>query len=209
MERPKDHSSSKTFLAAAAHWPVKWVVLLAVTLLISGLDQWSKHWAEVDLRREPGARVTIVEDYLAFSYVQNPGAAWGFLARANESFRKPFFFSISIAAMIFILFIHSRLEPGQYFLLWALSLVMGGAVGNFVDRFRYNYVVDFIEFHVRDRFKWPTFNVADMAITAGVILLFLEMFIAPLILRRRKAASSAAMDGATATSPEDEDQRNE
>ena len=69
----------------------------------------------------------------------------------------------------------------------ALALVMGGAVGNFVDRMRYNYVVDFIDFRVGHRFKWPTFNVADMAITVGVILLFAEMSSWLRLGRRRRA----------------------
>jgi signal peptidase II len=170
----------------------KWAVLLLVTLVSAGLDQWTKHWAHTQLRFQPGGRITIVENYMAFSYVRNPGAAWGFLARADESFRKPFFTIINLLAMAFILYIHSRLEPKQRLLLFALSLVMSGAVGNFIDRLRFNYVVDFIKVHLRDRFEWPTFNVADIAITVGVILLFAEMFISPYLERKRQQSPTVA-----------------
>jgi len=171
--------------AARAFARAKWIVLLAVTLAVVGLDQWSKHWAQGPLRDQHAGRLTVIEGYLDFAYVRNPGAAWGFLARSPESFRQPFFVVISLAAMLFILYIHWRLEPGQRALLLALSLVLGGAVGNFIDRVRFRYVVDFIEAHLRFRYKWPTFNVADIAITLGVMLLVGEMLFGPWWRRRR------------------------
>jgi signal peptidase II len=172
-------------------WRGKWLALAIITVVCVGLDQGTKHWAQTDLQHRLTRRVTLVEGYLALSYVRNPGAAWGFLARANKSFRRPFFIGISIIAMLFILYLFRKLEPGQHLMMTALSLVMGGAIGNFIDRIRFNYVVDFIDFHIQRRFKWPTFNVADIAITIGVLLLFLEMFILPRVRRRRQRAASA------------------
>jgi len=166
-------------------WRGKWLALPIIVLICCGVDQWSKHWAQHDLQHRPGRRVTVVDGYLAMSYVRNPGAAWGFLARTHEDFRRPFFIGISLVAMFFILYLFRRLEPGQRMMMIALSLVMGGAVGNFIDRLRYNYVVDFIDFHIRRSFKWPTFNVADIAITVGVVLLFFEMFVLPRLRRPR------------------------
>lgn len=171
----------------------RWLVLVLVVLVIAGLDQWSKHWADQSLRLNHGGRITVLDDYFAFSYVRNPGAAWGFLARADERFRQPFFVGVSVLAMVFIFFLHRRLEPGQYWTLAALSLVMGGAVGNFIDRLRFRYVIDFIELHFRHRYRWPTFNVADIAITAGVLLLFLEMFLGPWLRRRRARESQSVV----------------
>jgi signal peptidase II len=156
-------------------WRGKWLALAIITVVCVGLDQGTKHWAQTDLQHRLTRRVTLVEGYLALSYVRNPGAAWGFLARANK----------------FILYLFRKLEPGQHLMMTALSLVMGGAIGNFIDRIRFNYVVDFIDFHIQRRFKWPTFNVADIAITIGVLLLFLEMFILPRVRRRRQRAASA------------------
>lgn len=176
--------------AARAFARTKWVVLLAVVLVVVAADQLTKHWAHEELQRQPGGRITVIEGYAAFAYIRNPGAAWGFLARAKESFRQPFFLSISVLAMLFILYIHWRLEPGQLLLLVALSLVMGGAIGNFIDRLRFNFVVDFIKVHYRHRYEWPTFNVADIAITVGVILLFAEMLLGPYLRRRRLRAAA-------------------
>lgn len=158
---------------------VKWLVLLLVTLFVAITDQASKKWADTDLFNRPQRRVMLIEGYLDFSYVRNPGAAWGFLAHADESFRKPFFAIVSVVAMAFILYLFVRLKPGQHFLLAALSLVLGGAVGNFIDRLYHDYVIDFIHAHWHDRFHWPTFNVADIAITIGVILLLAEMIWGP------------------------------
>lgn len=164
-----------------------WLVLALISAVVLLLDQGSKHWAQQELRHAPRSRITLIDDYLAFTYVRNPGAAWGFLARTSERFRHPFFIGVSLAAMLFILYIHSRLEPGQWLLLTAISLVMGGAAGNFVDRIRLRYVIDFIELHWRHRFRWPTFNVADIAISVGVGLLLLEMLFGPWWRRRRGA----------------------
>jgi signal peptidase II len=168
----------------------KWITFLLITLAVAALDQWSKQWAQQDLQYRDRGRISVIDNYFAFSYVRNPGAAWGFLAKASESFRQPFFVIISIAAILFILYIHHRLEPGQWLVLLAISLVMGGAVGNSIDRFHYRYVVDFIELHYQHRYKWPTFNVADIAITIGVILLFFEMFLGPWLSREPKKMAS-------------------
>jgi signal peptidase II len=193
----RDAAGSQGASAARSFARTKWVVLIAIALVVVACDQLTKHWAHEELQRRPGGRITVVEGYAAFAYIRNPGAAWGFLARAKESFRQPFFVSISVLAMLFILYIHWRLEPGQHLLLVALSLVMGGALGNFIDRVRFSFVVDFIKVHWRHRYEWPTFNVADIAITVGVILLFAEMFLGPFLRRRRlrARASAAASSG--------------
>ena len=71
------------------------------------------------------------------------------------------------------------MEPGQRLMKWALPLVLGGAIGNLADRVRLGYVVDFIHAHWRMRFHWPTFNVADIAITVGIGLMVLEYILGP------------------------------
>ena len=159
----------------------KWFILLTICLIIGGIDQWSKHWAQTQLRTEHGGRVTLLKDYVALTYVRNPGAAWGFLARADRSFRRPFFLVVSFAAVFFILHLFRKLRFDQTLMMVALSLIMSGAIGNLIDRIRLGYVIDFLDFHIDTRFRWPTFNVADVAISTGVGLLLLEM-----ILSRRK-----------------------
>jgi signal peptidase II len=117
-------------------------------------------------------------------YTQNRGAAWGFLAGAGEKFRVPFFHLVSIAAVIFIFSYYRKLREDQRYLQFALALVLGGALGNALDRILRGYVIDFIDWHwfdpnwLRPSLHWPTFNVADSGISVGLVLLFLEMLIA-------------------------------
>jgi signal peptidase II len=125
-------------------------------------------------------------------YTQNRGAAWGFLAGAGEKFRVPFFHLVSIAAVIFIFSYYRKLREDQRYLQFALALVLGGALGNALDRILRGYVIDFIDWHwfdpnwLRPSLHWPTFNVADSGISVGLVLLFLEMLIA------KKAAAGAS-----------------
>src|SRR3989339_204506 len=151
--------------------PCKVLIFIGVTAVTCGLDLWSKHWAQTTLYYEPRSTITLVENYAAFSYVRNHGAAWGFLSNASERFRKPFFFVVSILATLFILFLYARLESKQWISMLSLTLILGGALGNFIDRLQNGYVVDFIDLHYQQSFRWPTFNVADIGITVGVILL--------------------------------------
>jgi signal peptidase II len=116
-------------------------------------------------------------------YTQNRGAAWGFLAAAGEKFRVPFFHLVSIAAVIFIFSYYRKLREDQRYLQFALALVLGGALGNALDRVIRGYVIDFIDWHwfdpnwLRPNLHWPTFNVADAGISVGLVLLFLEMLV--------------------------------
>ena len=131
-----------------------------------------------------GRQVQVVRNFWQFQYTQNRGAAWGFLSRSGEKFRVPFFHLISIAAVIFIFSYYRRLAPHQRYLQVALALVLGGALGNALCRVLRGYVIDFIDWHWSDpfwqrpRLHWPTFNVADSAITVGLVMLLLEMLFA-------------------------------
>jgi signal peptidase II len=109
-------------------------------------------------------------------YAQNPGAAWGFLAGSGQKFRVPFFHLVSLAAVIFILSYYRKLRDDQRYLQFALALVLGGALGNALDRILRSYVIDFIDWFYGS-YHWPTFNVADSGISVGLVLLFLEMMI--------------------------------
>jgi signal peptidase II len=133
--------------------------------------------------------VEVTEGFWNWRYVQNPGAAWGLFAKADDSVRVPFFLAVSLAAMIFIMSFVRKLEEEQMLLLISLSLVFGGALGNFIDRLHLNYVIDFIDWYVGTS-HWPTFNVADAAISGGVALLVVE-WIRDAIRARNGSASEA------------------
>jgi lipoprotein signal peptidase len=123
-------------------------------------------------------QVTVVRGFWNHIYVQNFGAAWGMFSQQSEAFRKPFFFGISLLALVVVGTIYRKLRDDQWMLAAALASIVGGALGNFVDRIRYGYVIDFIDWYVmwggRER-HWPTFNVADIGISVGVSLMLLDI----------------------------------
>lgn len=157
----------------------KWSAVATLTDTMAGVADGPWSWAGAQrfwTTQHPAATavVAVQADYFHLRYVENPGAAWGFLSRSMSAYRTPFFLVLSVLAMGFILIYFSRTTPEQKLLRLALGLVFGGAVGNFVDRSRLGYVIDFIDWHVRDGFAWPTFNVADAAISIGVALLLVQ-----------------------------------
>ena len=132
--------------------------------------------AEGDTVRVGYRKVEIVSGFWNHVYVQNYGAAWGFLSGGDARFVRPFFLTVSILAVIIVLGIFRTVRKDQKLLIAALSLIVGGAIGNFVDRVNLGYVVDFVRFHLDDRWAYPTFNVADAWITIGVALILIEGF---------------------------------
>ena len=122
--------------------------------------------------------ITVIDGYYDYQYARNPGAAFSFLADQSPDFRKYFFGITGILAVILILvFIGFSDWRKQKPLILALGCVLGGAVGNIIDRFQYGYVIDFISWHYKDVYYWPTFNIADVFVTCGVIFLVLDMII--------------------------------
>ncbi len=137
--------------------------------------------------------VKVIDGFWNWRYVENPGAAWGLLANASPKVRVPFFVVISVLAIIFIIRFFTKLEDSQHLLIWSLSLVFGGAIGNFIDRLHLNYVIDFIDWYVGTS-HWPTFNVADVAISCGVGLLILEWLLD--VKRQRENPENSAQPSA-------------
>ncbi len=130
--------------------------------------------------------ITVIDGYWDYMYARNPGAAWSFLATADEGFRRWFFFLTSFIAICLIGYFLVHAEWQQKRLIIALSLVLSGAIGNLIDRINYGYVIDFIAWHVGETY-WPTFNLADAYISIGVGLMAIE-----LLLGHRAAKASAA-----------------
>jgi len=123
-----------------------------------------------------GETVPILEGFFHFTYVRNPGAAFGMLANAPPIFRVPFFLAIPVIALIIIFFIFKKLPVTSVMVPMALSLVIGGAVGNLIDRIRFGYVIDFLDFHWKYQYHFPAFNIADSAICIGVGILMIDVF---------------------------------
>jgi signal peptidase II len=102
----------------------------------------------------------------------NTGAAFSFLAAAS-GWQRWLFTGIGVAATLFILYL-LRTHPGQKLFCFALACILGGAIGNVIDRLLHGYVVDFLQFHWQNRWYFPAFNVADSAITVGAAGLILD-----------------------------------
>ena len=150
--------------AVAARW-VRW---LAVSAMVIVLDLVSKAWIVHAL--QPGDMVVLAPWFnLVLAY--NEGAAFSFLANAG-GWQRWFFLAISLAISAAIL-VMLRRQAARPFTAFALALVLGGALGNVYDRVTLGRVVDFIQLHAGG-YYWPAFNVADSAISVGVVLLLLE-----------------------------------
>ncbi len=118
--------------------------------------------------------IPVIDDFLRFSYAENPGAAWGLLGTAPPLFRKLFFIGVSIIAVFAIGFMVIRLREEQILYFTAFGVMLSGAIGNFIDRIRFNYVIDFIDMYIGES-HWPTYNVADIAISIGVGLIIVDL----------------------------------
>ncbi|MRG90540.1 signal peptidase II [Polyangium spumosum] len=156
--------------------------LTVVTVVSAAADLASKGWAKAALSGEKGRTrsIEVIKDHFDFIYTLNPGGAWSFLRSLPENLRRPFFLFVSSAAIVFIVSVYRRIHRDQWAMRWGLPLALGGAVGNLVDRIRYGSVIDFIDFYVirnGREMHWPTFNVADIAIVAGVALMALDTFL--------------------------------
>lgn len=148
----------------------RWFLLSA---LVIALDQLTKAWVESVFAFGEVRTVTSFFDFVLF---YNKGAAFSFLADAG-GWQRIFFSLVALAASVIIVRLLNRYSDKGLF-CFALSLVLGGALGNMWDRVALGHVVDFLYFHYHD-YYWPAFNIADSAITVGVGLLLWDSFRKP------------------------------
>ena len=166
---------SRTALAQASLSRWMWLALLIVIL-----DQISKVIAEASLTF--GQRVNVFP-FFDFTLLYNPGAAFSFLANQG-GWQRWFFTLVGVLAIAFIAYLMRRHREDKRFML-ALTLIMGGAVGNLIDRVLYGHVIDFLLFYW-EKWHYPAFNLADSAITVGAVLLILDELMR---LRRKKVSA--------------------
>lgn len=147
---------------------VKWL-LLAVAIIV--LDQISKHWATSYFADHA---MLVITEWLNFILAHNYGAAFSFLGDAG-GWQRWFFTALAGVVSLVLLIWLFRLPAKAKWMACTLSLILGGAVGNLIDRVRFGYVVDFIDFHIGD-WHFATFNVADVAISIGAVMLLIDAF---------------------------------
>jgi len=145
----------------------KWQSVSGWLAAIVILDQLTK--AIVDRTMALYQSIPIVDGWFNLTYVRNTGAAFGIFAGSAEIFRRPFLILISILASGFIITLLKRLAEGERGLIAALTFILGGAVGNLIDRVFYGEVIDFLDVYWRN-YHWPAFNIADSFISIGVAI---------------------------------------
>lgn len=148
----------------------KWIFL---SLMVLALDQFTKYAVLANFT--PGETRPILP-FFSLILTFNTGAAFSFLADAG-GWQRPLFIGLALAASVWIVFLLRKYWRNTLFSL-ALSLILGGALGNVIDRIVAGKVTDFLLFYY-DRFSWPAFNLADTAITIGAVLLVWESFTKP------------------------------
>jgi signal peptidase II len=151
----------------------KYLILGLVTPLVILIDQYTKYLIVQKFRL--GETVPVISGFFNLTYIRNTGAAFGLLAQAEPAFRVPFFVIVPIVALFAIAYIFKKIPASDLKLSTALSLVIGGAIGNLFDRLQLGYVVDFLDFHWNYAYHFPAFNVADSAICVGVGILMLDL----------------------------------
>ncbi len=144
---------------------VKNLTALSATFLIIIIDQLSKYFIRTNLHLNEF--VSILGKYVGFRFIQNPGMAFGIQIGAGKLFFVIFTAIASLLIFIFLL----QLKGDHYYTRIALAFILGGAVGNLIDRIVFGKVVDFIEVG-----PWPIFNFADVAVTIGMIILIIVVF---------------------------------
>ena len=183
MTKLKDITAGKPFIS-----------LIVILVLSVAIDQATKQWAHrtlldsefhedtkdypvcgnlsemVKRERFVGRHrktIQVVDGFFNLRYVENCASAFGVMNRVPESFRFPFFLVISLLALGFIPYLYVKTPADQRLMLYALPFILGGAIGNLIDRLVTRYVIDFIEWYItiggQDR-HWPTFNIADLAL---------------------------------------------
>ncbi len=150
------------------------------------LDQFTKYW--ITLKLPVGGKITVLKNYFDIVHVRNQGAAFGMLSQWDSGIREWFFYGVSILAMLALFFLYRKSKENERRIHIPLALILGGAIGNLIDRVTRGDVVDFLRFHWQNKvadlpyfgkvfLSWPSFNVADIAITCGAIYLVIVILL--------------------------------
>ncbi len=210
-EKPTDKPPEPTVAPLRPRSMQALVLAILAAATLTATDIWAKTWAEENLSRARSGELptlceendgyiayqrirgdahVIVDDMLDLEYAENCGAAFGLMRNAPAIARRVVFGIAAAVAVSALFFLFYQGRGGSLF-AWSVPLVASGALGNLIDRIRYGYVVDFIHVHYEPwDFDYPTFNVADITITIGVILLVIDSFRAEPVPAEPVAASS-------------------
>ncbi len=152
--------------------PKNSLMWLSLSLIILILDQITKTWVSTHLSFNQPVNIL---PYFDLRLLHNPGAAWSFLADQG-GWQRWFLSLLAIIVSIVIMVWLTRLDSKQRWLACGLALILGGALGNVMDRIIFGYVVDFIDIYYQG-WHWPAFNIADIGISIGAVMLLIDAII--------------------------------
>ncbi len=151
----------------------KYALLLLILTAGCNADLYTKHLVSKSL--DPRDSITLTSGYMEIKYAQNTSASFGMLGGIDLSVRRPLLITLQVSGCLSLVALIFIRRKQSFQSLLPFVLILAGAIGNAVDRVRLGYVVDFIYFHIRNHFSWPVFNVADILITIGMMLLILQV----------------------------------
>ena len=155
-----------------SHTGSKYIRFTGVVAAVILLDQFTKYLV---LRMIPLYKsITVIPGFFNLTHIHNPGGAFGFMAQNGSPWRHWMFLIAAVVALSMILYFYHHAPRTHPFLGLGLSLIFGGAIGNLIDRLRFGEVIDFLDFYVA-HLHWPTFNLADSAVTVGVGIFVLHI----------------------------------
>ena len=175
-----------------------WTAFGIVVVAGVAADQWAKAWAEVHVR--VAGVVTAIPGFVDFRFVRNPGALFSLGGSIEPNLRRAIFSVTSALVITLIAVVHARTPADQGRARVALSLLAAGAAGNLIDRVRTGEVVDFIHVQIGPVLRWATFNLADVFISAGLLLLAMDIVLRPQpesLASAHHAASAARVHSAS------------
>ncbi len=175
LDKRKPSVNTRQFTLASV-WSLmrnRYAIIAAVTALVTLIDQVTK--VMVLLSIPLYTEIPVIKGFFSLVHVRNRGAAFGFLNRHDISWQFWLFLAATLVAVVVVIMLARSSLPGDYPFFLSLGLILGGAVGNLIDRVLYREVIDFLDFY-QGNYHWPAFNVADMAICCGAALaLFLSL----------------------------------
>jgi signal peptidase II len=154
-------------------------IIALIAAAVIALDQYTKYLICANLGLY--GRIEVIPGYLDIIHIRNSGVAFGFLKGFGTQYKTLSLIGVAAVAVFLLGFLISQVRRDQKLQAFSLALILGGAIGNIIDRFRLGEVVDFVDAHWRDMYHWPAFNVADMAISIGIVLLLAD----ELLLRKK------------------------
>ncbi len=153
--------------------PRKYLLIVSICGMLVSIDQLTKFLVTTRLR--PNDSIPVFEQFLRITYVQNFGMAFGLFNNVDPNTRALILLIFPLLILIGILFLFAKIKESQTISIYGYCLVVGGALGNILDRIRAGYVVDFLDFHFHHRWHFPAFNIADSSVTFGLALLCIHL----------------------------------